>query len=70
MSIPAILSFFMHLLNGMIQASPRLLSSRDPAIAAWVGAHLTGEFTSAPIDATAGALVFRDQGWRLAPPTG
>lgn len=53
------------LLNGMIQADPRLLASRDPAIAAWVAKWLTGPFTSAPIDATSGALVFRNQGWTL-----
>jgi len=54
------------LMNGAIQASPRLLSSRDPAVSAWVSAHLDGEFTSAPLEVTAAALLFRGQGWRLA----
>jgi hypothetical protein len=55
------------LLNGTIDAPPAVLESREPAVVAFRERYLTGgRFTSAPIDATAGALVFRDQGWRLA----
>jgi hypothetical protein len=55
------------LVNGTIEAPRAVLESRDPAVAAFAARHLTGgRFTSAPIEATTGALVFRDQGWRLA----
>jgi len=54
------------LMQGEIEAPPAVLAGTDPAIRAFVTTYLGGRrFTSAPIDATAGALVFRDQGWRL-----
>jgi len=53
-------------LQGTIEAPAAVLTSRDPAVRAFVARYLTGRFTQAPIDATAGALSFRDQGWRFA----
>ena len=54
------------LLQGTIEAPPTVLASRNPVVHAFVARYLTGRFTQAPIDATAGALSFRDQGWRFA----
>jgi hypothetical protein len=54
------------LVQGMIEAPPSVLASTDAAVHAFVAHYLTGgRFTSAPIEATAGALVFKDQGWTL-----
>jgi hypothetical protein len=56
------------LIQGTIEARASILASADPVVHDFVARHLTGRFTSAPIDATRGALVFRDQGWRLTRP--
>jgi hypothetical protein len=54
------------LVQGTIEAPASVLGSADPAVRAFVARHLTGgRFTEAPLDATRGSLVFRDQGWRL-----
>src|SRR4051812_40194547 len=54
------------LLQGTIEAPARVLNSNEPAVREFVAHHLTGRFTDAPLDVTAGAVVFRDQGWTLA----
>lgn len=54
------------LVQGTIEAPAAVLGSSDPAVRAFVGRSLTGRYTEAPIDATAGALVFKDQGWTLS----
>jgi hypothetical protein len=54
------------LVQGTIEAPASVLGSADPAVRAFAARYLTGgRFTDAPIDATSGALVFKDQGWTL-----
>src|SRR3954471_2938882 len=54
------------LTQGTIEARPGIVASTDPVVHDFVARYLTGgRFTSAPIEATRGALVFKDQGWRL-----
>ena len=54
------------LTQGTIEARPSILNSTDPVVHEFVARYLTGgRFTSAPIEATKGALVFKDQGWTL-----
>jgi hypothetical protein len=55
------------LVQGTIEAPPSVLTSTDPAVKAFVAQYLTGgRFTQAPIEATMGSLVFKDQGWTLS----
>src|SRR3954468_9060284 len=54
------------LVQGTIEAPASVLGSADPAVRAFVARYLTGRFTEAPLDATTGSLVFRNQGWRLS----
>jgi hypothetical protein len=51
------------LLAGTIQAGDDVLHSADPDVRAFVARYLDGRFTDAPIQATATALRFPDQGW-------
>jgi hypothetical protein len=54
------------LTQGTIEAPAAVLSSTDPEVRAFVAKVLTGgRYTQATIDATRGALVFREQGWTL-----
>src|SRR3954447_13835625 len=54
------------LTQGTIEARPGIVASTDPVVHDFVARYLTGgRFTSAPIEATRGALVFKDQGWTL-----
>jgi hypothetical protein len=55
-------------LEGTIQASPRVLHSRNPRIRRFVARHLTGRFTDAPIEATRRALRLPNQNWTFRHP--
>jgi hypothetical protein len=50
-------------MQGTIQASRRVLHSRNPRIRRFVAKHLSGRFTDATIEATRKTLRFPDQHW-------
>jgi hypothetical protein len=51
------------LVQGTIEAGPRVLDSHDPEVSAFAAKYLDGRFTDARIDATTDVLQFPDQGW-------
>jgi hypothetical protein len=53
------------LIQGTVEAGPRVLRSRDPDVRAFAARYLEGRFTDARIDATKRVLSFPDQGWRF-----